>query len=353
MNNRRNLLKLGMVLPFAMYGCSSISNDTSSGNSDKVLQIIKAKRIKRGSKVALIAPASNTPNPDDLNKAIEVLNHYELRYEIAASINSSDGYKTKNPIERANDFNTMFANDEIEAIFCVRGGYGSAQILNLIDYDLIKSKPKILLGYSDITALHSAIFKQTGLITFHGPVMLSKFTDYTISNFDNIFFNDSRNIILKNPSNKIGFREQYLTRTINSGKVQGRLIGGNLSLISSLIGSKYQPDFTNKIVYLEDVGEAPYRIDRMLLQLQMAGMLDNIKGFVWGKCEECTAGSTQSTWDLSLGEVLDYYIKPLNIPSFTDLMIGHTADQLTLPNGCMVELDADSSTINLLESPFI
>jgi len=349
MKNRRDLLKLSLLVPFAFYGCKSISESGNIANN----AILKPRKIKRGSKIGMIAPGSNTPNPDDLNKAIEVLNNYELKYEIAPNITNGTGYKTRSPKERADDFNLMFSRDDIDAIFCVRGGYGSAQILDLIDYEQIKRSPKILLGYSDITALHTGIFKKTGVITFHGPVLLSKFTDYTITNFESIFFNEDSEVILKNPSNKNGFREQYLTRTIIPGKAKGRIIGGNLSLIASLIGTPYQPDFTDKIVYLEDVGESPYRIDRMLLQLKMAGMLDKINGFVWGKCEDCSTGSSQSTWDLSLGEVLDYYIKPLNVPSFTDLMIGHTENQLTIPNGCLVELDADQSTIKLLESYFV
>ncbi len=348
MENRRDLLKFCLIAPLALSACKSLSDGQTTNN----INIIKPKRIRRGSKIGLISPSSGTPNPDDINKAIEVLKYYDLQYDIAPNVLKGSGYKTRTPQERADDLNLMFDKQDIEAVFCIRGGYGSAQILDLIDYDKIKKNPKILLGYSDITALHSAIFKMTNLITFHGPVLLSKFTDYTIANFENVFFNNNQEIILKNPSNKNGLREQYLTRTINSGKAKGRIIGGNLSLISSLIGTKYQPDFNNKIVYLEDVGETPYRIDRMLQQLKMAGMLDNISGLVWGKCEECIAGSSQSTWDLSLGEVLDYYFKPLNIPSFTDLLIGHTDNQLTIPNGCLVELDADNSIIKILEIPF-
>lgn len=347
MLNRREILKFSLLAPIALYSCKSIS-ESNNQNQNK---IIKPKRISQGSKIGLIAPGSNTPNPDDINRAIEVLNHYGLIYEIAPNISSGFGYKTRSPKERADDFNLMFAKSDIDAVFCMRGGYGSAQILDLIDYDLIKKNPKILLGYSDITALHTGIFKKTGLITFHGPVMLSKFTDYTINNFDNIFFN-KQEVLLKNPSNKNGFREEFLTRTIVPGRASGRIVGGNLSLISSLVGTKYQPDFDDRIIYLEDVGESPYRIDRMFLQLQLAGMLEKIRGFVWGKCEDCSVGTTNSTWDLSLGEVIDYYIKPLNIPSFTDLMFGHTNNQLTIPNGCLVEIDAEQSTIKLLESPF-
>lgn len=348
MINRRELLKFSLLAPFAFYGCKSIDES----NKNEIMQIVKPKRIKRGSKIGLIAPGSNTPNPDDINRAIEVLNYYGLSYELAPNITIGMGYKTRTPKERVDDFNLMFSKSDIDAVFCMRGGFGSAQILDLIDYDLIRKNPKILLGFSDITALHAGIFKKTGLITFHGPVMLSKFTDYTIKSFENIFFKNDE-IVLKNPSNKSGFREEFLTRTIIPGKVTGRFVGGNLSLVSSLVGTAYQPDFTDKIVYLEDVGETPYRIDRMFLQLKLAGMLDKIKGFVWGKCDDCSVGSSSSTWDLSLGEVIDYYIKPLNIPSFTDLMIGHTSNQLTIPNGCMVELDSEISTIKLMESPFI
>jgi len=346
--NRRDILKFALMTPLVMTACKTVENTVAATKNG----VIKPKRIVKGSTVGIIAPGTNVPDPDDISKAIEVLDYFGLKYKVAASLESGTGYKSRTPAERAQDFNNMFSDGEIDAVFCIRGGYGSSQILDLIDYESVQSHPKVFLGYSDITSMHTAIFKKTGLITFHGPVLLSQFTNYTLENFNRVFFEDDEYINLNNPSQKNGLREQFHIRTIQSGIATGRLLGGNLSLISSLSGTKYQPEFVGAIVYLEDVGEAPYRIDRMLNQLKMSSILDGINGIIFGKCEDCDAGTSQSTWDLSLGEVLDNYIKPLKVPSFYGLMIGHTSNQLTLPNGCLVEINADKGNVKLKESPF-
>lgn len=354
--NRRNLIKVVLTSPIAIYsaGCSVLNSSKNEvkNNDLSIEKIIKPKRISSYSTIGIIAPSTNVPNPDEINKSIEIINYFNFKYRIGTFNQSDIGYKTRTPQTRANEFNNMIDDDEIDAIFCIRGGYGSAQILDLIDYDLLKKKPKVIIGYSDITAIHTAIFKKIGMITFHGPVLLSSFSNFTINSFKNVFFEDFNRFVFENPKdNDDNIRNRFIIRTIYGGKSIGRLIGGNLSLIVSLIGTEYQPDFDNKILFLEDTDEAPYSLDRMLNQLKMAGMLRNIKGFIWGKCNNCDSTSN-STWDLSQGEVIDYYIKPLGIPSFSGAMIGHTNEQMTLPIGNLVQIDADLGIIKLLESPF-
>ena len=347
---RRNFIKLAASSALVLSSCGTVFNQNNNSNNSNM--IIKPKRLRKNAKIGIVAPATNVPNPDDIAKAIEVLNYFELNYELAASIQSGSGYRTRIPSQRAEDFNKMFYDDSIDAVFCIRGGYGSAQILDLIDYENIKKHPKIFLGYSDITAVHNSIFRNTGLITFHGPVLMSSFPDYTTNAFQNIFFNEIINSKLENPREMNGIRSKYPVRVINAGNADGRLLGGNISLVASLIGTKYQPNYRDSILFLEEVGETPYRIDRMLNQIKMAGLFEGVKGIVIGKCEDCEIGSSNSTWDLSLGEVIDYYIKPLNVPSFYGLMIGHTKEQLTLPHGCLCSINTEDCTINLLESPF-
>jgi muramoyltetrapeptide carboxypeptidase len=346
--NRRNILKM-------MGAASLLSMKNLNLKADSLVaeNIIKPKKISAGSKIGIIAPATDVTSPDDIAKCIEVIKYFQFEYKIGKSLLNGKGYKTKSIDERVGDLHEMFKDESVSAVFCIRGGYGSAQLLDKIDYKLVKSNPKIFLGYSDITALHSAIHKMTGLITFHGPVMLSAFNNFTLQNFKNIFFPESNEIILKNPESITGLRNSFPIRTIQSGSATGRLIGGNLSLISSLAGTKYFPDTENKILFLEDVGEVPFRIDRMLNQLRLAGAFDKCNAIIFGKCCDCDAGDSQSTWDLSLGEVLDSYFGNIKIPSFYGLMIGHTQDQLTLPIGCEVSINSDNGTIILSESPFI
>lgn len=347
--NRRNILKIVGAASLLSISNININADTQQNTNN----IIKPKRIKAGSKIGIIAPGTAVTSPDDIAKCIEVMKYFQFEYKIGESLLNGKGYKTKSVEERVNDIHEMFRDESVSAVFCIRGGYGSAQLLDKIDYSLIKSNPKIFLGFSDITALHSAIHKLTGLITFHGPVMLSAFSGYTLQNFKNIFFPESSEIILKNPETTSGLRNPYPIRTIQPGSASGRLIGGNLSLFSSLAGTKYFPDTENKILFLEDVGEVPFRIDRMLNQLRLVGSFDKCKAVIFGKCSDCDAGESQSTWDSSLGEVLDNYFGNLKIPSFYGLMIGHTPEQLTLPLGCEVLMNSEDGTIKLLESPFI
>jgi muramoyltetrapeptide carboxypeptidase len=225
---------------------------------------------------------------------------------------------------------------------------GSGQLLDKLDYDLIRSKPKVFLGFSDITAMHNAIQKLTGLVTFHGPVMLSDFSNYTMEHLKKAIFSTDPIGKISNPEGKSGVRENYPVLTITPGIARGRLTGGNLSLVTSLIGTPYEIEVKDKILFIEDVGEAPYRIDRMLTQLRLAGKL-NARGIVFGLCAGCDS-TNGSTWDYSLGEVLQNILSMAGVPTFYGLTFGHTSDQLTLPMGVEVEINADEGTVNIMES---
>ena len=205
------------------------------------------------------------------------------------------------------------------------------------------------MGYSDITALHIAINKKAGLITFHGPVVLSKFTDYTQKYFRKAIFEPPPIGIVTNPPEANLLRPAHMLRTVRPGRASGTLIGGNLTLISTTMGTPYEIETTGRILFIEDVGEEPYRIDRMLTQLRLAGKLDAAAGIIWGECSECQPNdykpSFQST--LSLGEIVDNILGGLKIPVLSGLTIGHTDDQVTLPEGGMATLDADKQQLNV------
>jgi muramoyltetrapeptide carboxypeptidase len=318
---------------------------------NKQMNMTKPKPLKEGDLVGIIAPGTAVPNPDELQKAIEILNLLGLRYIFSRNIIQGSNYKSRSVSERVEDLMQVFTNPEVKAVFCIRGGYGSGQLLDQIDYSQIRKNPKIFVGYSDITALHIALNRFANLVTFHGPVLLSPFTEYSFQNLKQILFGKTTIPIVKNPENKSGVRESHPIRTIKGGQAEGVVIGGNLSIISSLIGTPFEFNFSNSILLLEDVGEEPYRIDRMLNQLRLAGKLEQANGIIFGECNDCNPSDSQ-VWDFSLGEVLDFYFKSLNKPTFYGLTFGHTSNQATIPLGLKAMLDADSGTLQYLEPAF-
>jgi len=315
-------------------------------------EYIHPKALKRGDTVGIIAPATAVTDPDQLDKAVEALNYFGLNAKFGKNVLKGEGYKTRTVDERLDDLHSMFKDKDIAGVFCLRGGYGSPQLLDKIDYELIKNNPKVFIGYSDITAMHLAINKLSKLITFHGPVLLSGFSNYTADYFSKALFKTNPIGKVVNSESKNGIRLVHPTRTIKPGKASGKLIGGNLSLICSLMGTPYEIDTTNKILFIEDVGEEPFRIDRMLTQLRLAGKLNTASGVIFGECQGCNSDGLNPShvWDYSLGEVLDNILGNLNIPVFYGLTFGHTNDQITLPLGVDAELDAESGTLNIIEA---
>lgn len=353
---RRDLIKSAIIgavgLQLAACTTAITSDQAKSDDNTKVSNkpIIKPKPLKFGDTVAIIAPGTNDPTPEALQKVQEVIDWLGLKAKYTEYLRTDFGYKTRTAQTRATEFMQAFADESVSGVFCIRGGYGCQQILELIDYDLIRNNPKIFAGYSDITALHLAIAQRSRLVTLHAPVMKSEFTNFTAEHFKDIIFAKAEYpLLLQNPNSKSGIRALFPTRTITGGKVRGKMIGGNLSLISALMGTPYEIQTDGYILFLEDVGEAPYSIDRMLSQLELGGKFKKVRGIIFGQCEGCTGSS--STWDKSLGEVLDYYFKPLQIPVFYGLLFGHSDNQLTMPELCEVEIDADNQTLTLLENP--
>lgn len=314
--------------------------------------LIKPRALREGDAVGLITPATYVSDPDQLQSAERTLRYFGLVPRFGRNVRKRTGYLGGSIAERISDLHEMFADQEIKAIFCIRGGYGSGQLLDKIDYDLIRRNPKIFLGYSDITALHLAIFKRTGLVTFHGPVVLSRYTEYTQQAFRRAVFTAKPMGAFTNPKEANELRPQHSLRTIRSGEASGRLVGGNLSLIAMTMGTPFEIDTENKILFLEDVGEEPYRIDRMLTNLRLAGKLHRAAGIIFGECAECTPRDFrpgfQSTF--SLGEVLDNVLGDLPIPVLSGLTIGHTTDQLTLPLGVSATLDASRGELTIKEA---
>ena len=232
------------------------------------------------------------------------------------------------------DLHAMFSDKEIQAVFCARGGYGTMRLLSGIDYDLILENPKILVGYSDVTALLSAVFKKTGLTVFHGP-MVQGFADRNKTTRSHLFQLLS--------SGRATLNGDGQTRTLFPGKATGRLMGGNLTLLCHLLGTPYFPDLNQDLLFIEDRGESLYRIDRMLTHLELSGRLEQISGLIAGRFDQC--GEEEA-----IDRLLKDRLARLNIPVLTDFPAGHGPDNLAWPLGIKSELDADDKTVKLLES---
>ena len=346
--NRRNFLTTFGLVTIATQ-LPLIAQEKPSLNS-----ILKPPRLKAGDTVGLVAPAGYIDRKD-IADIKEVLAKLGLKVKLGAHVYNRYGYLAGSDADRAADVNAMFADASVQAILPMRGGWGCNRILPFLDYSLIRSNPKILIGLSDITSLLIAIKAKSGLVTFHGPTGQSSWNPFTVDYVKRILFNGEVFTLQNLKSNNNPTTSQFRVETITPGKVRGKLVGGNLSVLTAMIGSAYLPSWKDTILFLEDIGEEVYRIDRMLTQLKLSGILEQISGFVFGQCTDCdriTKENSQKDGEesLTLAQVLRDHIQPLGIPAWNGSMIGHIKDKFTLPVGVEVEIDATQGTIQLLES---
>jgi muramoyltetrapeptide carboxypeptidase len=311
--------------------------------------LIKPERIRPGDKVGLVNPATAAFESEPIEIMIAALESLGLDVVLGNNYYNRHGYFAGTDADRASDINTLFRDTDIRMIYA-RGGWGSARVLPLLDYDAIRSNPKVLLGYSDATALLTGVHAKTGLVTFHGPNPMNTFSaEY----FRRVVMNGER-VTMINPTDITEdtlVQTENRIQTINSGKASGRILGGNLTVLTAIMGSSYLPDWDNSILFLEDVNEAVYRVDRMLTELSLAGVLSKLKGFVFGRCTDCKPDNSYGS--LTLEQVLAEHIEPLGIPAFNGSMIGHIKQQFTIPLGIDVEIDADAGSIRMLEAGVI
>lgn len=317
--------------------------------------LIKPQALRAGDTIGLITPATEVLEPERLAAAAETLNYFGLQVKFGKNVGKRFASYNEFVGARLDDLHEMFRNRTVKGVFAVRGGYGAMQLLDRVDYDLIRRNPKVFVGYSDITALHLAINKNSKLVTFHGPVALSRFTEYTQRHFQRALFEKQPLGKLTNPDASGEIFPSHNLRTIGAGVATGQLTGGNLSLICATLGTPYEIDTRGKILFLEDVGEAPYRIDRMLTQLKLAGKLRQAAGIIWGECEDCGDAevSPAAASPYNADTTAENILSELKIPVLAGLTIGHTGDQLTLPMGLTATLDANSGTLEIKESGVI
>lgn len=313
------------------------------------MEKIKPARLTKGDTIGIVAPASPLYNKSDLVRGIKTLEEWGYKVIVGEHVNARNEYLAGTDEQRASDINSMFENDQVDAIFVTQGGYGSARLLRHINFDLIKKNPKIFIGYSDITAIHLAIQKLTGLVSFHGPGMAG-FNPEELSDYrKNQLF---KALLLEEPIGEIELADKKKwINIINPGVARGDMIGGNLSLICSSLGTPYEIETEGKILFFEELDTEPWVIDHMLSHLFNAGKLQKAAGIVIGECKDCVPYTHHPGFPVtfSLEDLLEEYIKPLNIPAIYGLPLGHTKDLATIPLGVQGFLDATNGKLIIEE----
>lgn len=327
MTTRRSFLKTASGLAVAAATRPAFANtEITKKNAPNVL--------REGATIGLVSPAT-TVSYEAIEWAKENVLKLGFNYKLGRNAHRQYGYFAGTDEQRAADINAMFADKNVDAIWCLKGGWGCARILDLLDFDLIRANPKIIIGYSDITSLLNAINSQTNMMTFHGPNAIYGESEYSEKYLFDILMNRENTVIYNH--------EDAEVKTITGGKAKGALVGGNLTVITSIIGSPYLPSFKNKILFLEDVSEPAYKVDRMMTQLTISGLLSQVKGVVFGTCSKCV-GSEEA---FTVEQIIHQHLKPLNVPAFSGASIGHILHKMTLPIGGQVIIDADSFTIEV------
>lgn len=301
--------------------------------------MVRPEPLKKGDKIALIGTSSPTPK-DKIEPSIKIMETLGFEVVLGESAKAEHGYLAGNDKLRADDINNMFKDKSIKGIFAIKGGYGVARVLDMIDYEMIKKNPKVFAGYSDVTALHIALNQKCDLITFHTPMaateLYSNVDDYTMEYFNKNIFTDNPLELIKNP----GVEE---IKTLVSGEAEGILVGGNLSLVAASIGTPYEIDTRDKILFLEDVDESPYRIDRMLLQLKQANKFKDAAGIILGAWTNCVPEENKKS--LTLMQIFDELIKPEKTPTMYNIACGHCLPTMSLPLGTRVKMDTNKKEI--------
>jgi muramoyltetrapeptide carboxypeptidase len=314
---------------------------STPGGEDQPLPVVKPKALKAGHTIAVTAPAGAIFNPAHIEKFSAILQNMGFKVKLGKTLSEKYGYLAGSDELRAEELNSFFRNDDVDGIIAMRGGWGCARMLHLLDYELLRKNPKVLMGFSDITSLLMAAYTRSGLVTFHGPVGYSGWNDFSVDYVKRTIM-QKETVIMLQPA----FCQDKLC-TITKGTARGTLMGGNLAVVASMLGTPYVPHWKDKILFLEETTEEVYRIDRLLTQLKLAGVLDKISGFIFGECVKCDPEEPEKS--LTLMQVFDDHIKPLGIPAFYGSMIGHIENKFTLPVGIEAEMDAAVGTIELLE----
>lgn len=321
-----------------------------------LLPILKPPVLRPGDLVGMVAPASNAYEPEEILIAKETMEKYGFKVALGRHVTEQYGYLAGKDEARAADINEMFGRKDIRGIVTFSGGYGCSRILPFLDYNLIRSNPKVIVGHSDITSLLLGIHRKTGLITFHGSSGLTGVGEYAISHFKRTIMSaQAIGKVGQPPPSGGGVERQNRLITIAPGQAKGQLVGGNLTLITNLLGTPYEPDTRGKILFLEEIDEEPYRVDRMLTQLWLAGKFQDAAGIALGHFVGCESKEYRASFPqtLSLETILRDRFEPLQKPTLYNLMFGHITENAVLPIGATAILDATGKTLTITENAVV
>lgn len=291
--------------------------------------------MKPGARVALVAPAGALTGREDVERGEENARTLGWEPRTGAHVMKKHRYFAGTDAERLRDLNDAILDDEIDAVWCLRGGYGAMRLLPHVDFDALSKRPKPVIGFSDLTSLLFAVSGRSRIICFHGPTARMRLTDFTRA---------SLVAAVSHGSDSCGPAPG--ARVLRGGTARGRLVGGNLALVAAMIGTPFAPDLDDSILFLEDVGEPMYRVDRMLRQIYLSDGLRNCRGIVFGQCTDCN--ETSASGERELDEILSEIAELVDIPCIAGAPIGHIDDQWTLPVGARAVLNADARTLNVL-----
>lgn len=335
--DRRHFLKSSIAC-CSLFGLTG--NLTAQTRSPNILSTIRPPRLHQGDCIALTAPAGAIFNEESIQKATLAIESMGFRVRFGNTLHLKQGYLAGTDEQRANELHQLFEDKEVHAIVAMRGGWGCARLLHLLNWKKLGAHPKLFSGFSDITTLLLALQQHTGLVTLHGPVGNSTWEGFTTEQFLRLT-TDPTPALLQQPDS------EPLT-ILRGGIAEGHLYGGNLMVLCSLIGTAYLPDLKGALLFLEETEEEPYAIDRLLTQLSLAGILDQVAGIIFGKCNKCDAEEPEKSFTLE--EVLQQKLSQLKVPVVTGFRFGHVRDKFTIPIGVRAQLDAEKGAIQLLES---
>ena len=311
-------------------------------NSDEISVPLYPKGLKNGATIGLCAPAGPSHDLTEIDHFKKFLIDKGFNVKEGKYIRKHLGYFTSTDVQRTEEFMELIEDSSVDAIFFTRGGWGCARILPMLDFNAIHKNPKIILGFSDITAFLVAITHKTGLITFHGPNGNASWGEFSWKSIENtIVLGDCSLMVNEDP-----LRYPSPPVCIRPGVARGELYGGNLSVLTGLLGTTYLPDWKGKILFLEEVKEEPYRIDRMLTQWKLNGVFEDLEGVVLGQFRKCIPEEPE--WSFTLDEVLIQHFKDAPFPVFSGFLCGHITDKYTLPIGQTVEMNASQFSITPL-----
>lgn len=307
-------------------------------------------RLRQGDVVGLVEPAGFSDGAVQIEEVARTISAMGLVPRVGRYVAARYGYLAGTDQQRASDLNAMYADKEVRAVFAVRGGWGCARLLPFLDWKTIRANPKLLIGYSDITALHLAFAAKAGFPTIHAPNAANSWQEISWQSFWALAFAGDTPTLRNPPALAADplTLGRWQTTALRPGRAKGRLIGGNLSVLAALTGTPWLPSFRGAILFLEDTGEAEYRIDRMLTQLALSGILGQAAGVVFGQCTRCTTGIAGYS-GFTIPQLLHHHLAPLGVPAFYGANIGHIANQLSIPVGVQAEIDASAGTIRILE----